>query len=358
VSKPTIFFSHSSLDKAQLSRLKDRFCAKTGGAIEVFLSCDGQSIPLGTNWVYRIQESLDATALMVVFITPNSLKSRWIYFESGYSYAKGVRVIPVGFLGVDVGNIGPPLSLLQAFNITSSETLNNLIALTNERFGHNHSLSFSPSDYDYILGSEESTKAGPFSGILEYIDDIHLYLTKNECLRAEPGQLLSDINALLDVATIEHQSSASSIQFRGVTISAIDGIVPNPLQIDAAPATLHITLPTIINILSLVRGDGVKNVAFSFELTDGMGVLQKTHKLTAQLYDSEIQLGPEGGLVFRDLKFNTGNYSFISRSSPRRGNAYVRMIPLTSVFGAEDAAALLKLLLASGVIFREETSFS
>jgi TIR domain len=120
MSKPTIFFSHSSLDQARLNRLKEAFCDKTGNSIEVFLSSDGQSIPLGRNWVYRVQEGLEAAALMLVFITPNSIGSGWVYFEAGYSYAKGVRVIPIGFLGVDLAQIGPPLSLLQGFNITSA----------------------------------------------------------------------------------------------------------------------------------------------------------------------------------------------------------------------------------------------
>src|ERR1035441_9637819 len=107
MNKPTIFFSHSSLDKRQLGRLKEVFCAKTGGAIDVFLSSDGQSIPLGTNWVYRVQEGLESAALMLVFITPNSVGSSWIYFEAGFSYAKQIRVIPIGFLGIDLLRLGP-----------------------------------------------------------------------------------------------------------------------------------------------------------------------------------------------------------------------------------------------------------
>jgi hypothetical protein len=166
MNKPTVFFSHSSLDKGQLNRLKEAFCAKTGGAINVFLSSDGQSIPLGTNWVYRVQEGLEGAALMLVFITPNSINSSWVYFEAGYSYAKRVRVIPIGFLGVDLTQIGPPLSLLQGFNITSADTLNNLIALANEQFGHKHSLTFLPEDYDHIVGAGATTLTGAFREVL------------------------------------------------------------------------------------------------------------------------------------------------------------------------------------------------
>src|SRR5258706_16087192 len=100
--KAIIFFSHSSLDKDVLGKLKNLFSEKTGGSIDVFLSSDGQSIPLGRNWVHRVEDALDSSKLMIIFVTPNSLRSNWIYFESGFAYAKKIRVVPVGFLGVDV----------------------------------------------------------------------------------------------------------------------------------------------------------------------------------------------------------------------------------------------------------------
>src|SRR6266566_2732427 len=89
MSKPTIFFSHSSRDQAQLVRLKELFIEKTGGSIDVFLTCDGQSIPLGRNWVHQIEEALEYAPLMVVFVSPNSLRSSWLFFESGFAYSKG-----------------------------------------------------------------------------------------------------------------------------------------------------------------------------------------------------------------------------------------------------------------------------
>jgi len=47
MTKLTIFFSHSSQDKKELTRMKELFITKTGGSIDVFLSRDGQSVPLG-----------------------------------------------------------------------------------------------------------------------------------------------------------------------------------------------------------------------------------------------------------------------------------------------------------------------
>lgn len=354
MNKPTIFFSHSSLDKGQLNRLKEAFCAKTGGAVEVFLSSDGQSIPLGRNWVYRVQEGLETASLMLVFITPNSINSSWVYFEAGYSYAKQVRVIPIGFLGVDLAQIGPPLSLLQGFNIASADTLNNLIALVNEQFSHKHSLSFLPEDYDNILGAGATTLTGPFGELLEHIEDIRLYLSvRDDGLKAEPKQLIHDINALLDSASIDHQSGDSFIRMRGVTISVAEGVSSTPLIVNADPAAIHATLPILVRIIGSIRNDGVQGIDFTFELTSGMEVVQKAHKITARLYDSEVQLLPEDGLLFRTLRFETGHYHSFAESKPRRGNAYVKVTPVSAEFNPEDAAALLRLLLETNVIYRE-----
>ena len=149
-SKPTIFFSHNSHDADILKLLKDLFVRKTGGSISVFLSSDGQSIKLGHNWVHSIEKALNSARIMVVFVTDNSIESSWIYFESGHAYAKGIRVIPVGLGGAQIGRIRPPLSLLQGFNITDHEGLNNLLEVVNEEFGHSHSDRFTQDDYQEL----------------------------------------------------------------------------------------------------------------------------------------------------------------------------------------------------------------
>lgn len=132
MAKPAIFLSHSSRDARALARLNELFVAATGGSVDTFLSSDGQSIPLGRNWVHRIEDALEHAELMIVFVSPSSLRSNWIFFESGFAYAKKIRVVPVGFLGIDLASLPPPLSLLQGFNITSEEGLNNIIAVTND----------------------------------------------------------------------------------------------------------------------------------------------------------------------------------------------------------------------------------
>lgn len=131
MKKETIFFSHSSKDGKAVNYLKDLIQEKTGSMLNIFLSSDGQSIPFGTNWVHKIEQGLDDAIIMFVFITPNSIRSNWIYFESGFAYSKKVRVIPIG-MGTTISDLKPPLNLLQGFNLSSKEGINNIIKIIND----------------------------------------------------------------------------------------------------------------------------------------------------------------------------------------------------------------------------------
>lgn len=152
MSKPTVFFSHSSKDKELIIKLKDKLMSYTGGTLNIFLSSDGQSIPFGTNWIHKIEEGLKEAKIMFVFVTTNSITSGWIYFEAGFAYSKDIHVIPVG-IGIEIGAIKAPLNLLQGFNLTSEDSLNNFISIINKEFDYSFAEQFSQNDYDGIINS-------------------------------------------------------------------------------------------------------------------------------------------------------------------------------------------------------------
>ena len=155
MSKPTVFFSHSSKDKEQILAIKDKLNSATGGVLDIFLSSDGQSIPFGTNWVHKVEQGLKDATIMFVFATENSIRSGWIYFEAGFAYSKGIKVVPVG-LGVSINDLKAPLSLLQGFDIESADSMNNIIAIINREFDYRFSEAFSPSDYQEIIDKAAS----------------------------------------------------------------------------------------------------------------------------------------------------------------------------------------------------------
>lgn len=168
MSKPTLFFSHSSKDKDVILSIKNKLDSATGGVMDIFMSSDGQSIPFGTNWIHKIEEGLQAAKIMFVFVTENSISSGWIYFEAGYAYSKGIHVIPVG-IGVDIGSLKAPLNLLQGFNIFSEDSLNNFITIINRTFDYHFSNIFEHNDYLEVIKnlSSEAFNTIIFENIVE-----------------------------------------------------------------------------------------------------------------------------------------------------------------------------------------------
>lgn len=204
MEKPTIFFSHSAKDRNVILPIKEKLMKITSGVIQIFMSSDGQSIPFGNNWIHKIEDGLNNAKIMFVFVTPTSIESGWIYFEAGFAYSKGIDVIPVG-VGIDIGSIRPPLSLLQGFNITSSESLNNFVTVINKNFD----LSFEPTfdeedfahlfrdfremksdlnfdnifcsaDYSIFASKSKPENCGGRSNILDVLNVIQNYLENND----------------------------------------------------------------------------------------------------------------------------------------------------------------------------------
>lgn len=174
MDKPTIFFSHSSIDRDYISELQKGVNERTSGTVNIFQSSDGESIPFGNNWVHKIEENLHKAKIMFVFVSPESLSSSWIYFESGFAYAKNVKVIPIGIKGVDIGKLRPPINLLQGFNLVSEAGMNNIISILNDEFNCSFSASFNTDDYEKISIFDENS----LSSNTEVFDHIN-YITFN-----------------------------------------------------------------------------------------------------------------------------------------------------------------------------------
>ncbi|MEM6366512.1 MAG: toll/interleukin-1 receptor domain-containing protein [Planctomycetota bacterium] len=170
MQKPVVFFSHASRDRDAVDPIRRRILEVTGNAIDIFMSSDGSSIPFGRNWLKEIVDALRDCRLMFVWMTPTSVRSNWIPFESGHAYARGIRVIPVGLLGVSVSSIGAPINLLQGFDVTSGRSLNNVIAVINDEFQLTFPDAFSD---DFYTTSVENQSHEFDAELLEYVTGLN-----------------------------------------------------------------------------------------------------------------------------------------------------------------------------------------
>lgn len=177
MDKPVLFFSHSSKDRDIILPIKDKLNNITGNTVEIFMSSDGQSIPFGSNWIHKVEEGLNEAKLMFVFVTETSLASGWIHFEAGFAYSKEIKVVPVG-IGVNIGSLKPPLNLLQGFNITSGDSLNNFVNILNKTFSYTFSESFSEDDY-YAIQNKIERNTDSINTIKEFMSDATFDMISN-----------------------------------------------------------------------------------------------------------------------------------------------------------------------------------
>lgn len=232
MGKPTVFFSHSSLDCDVILPIKDKISQITGNTLDLFMSSDGQSIPFGRNWIHKIEEGLKSAQIMFVFVTPNSIDSAWIYFEAGFAYSKDIQVIPVG-IGINIGQLKPPLSLLQGFNITSADSLNNFITVINREFNLTFKDVFEEMDYKEVFRSVTvpalSLRINEIFTQAKYQIDSQCRNDEDNVTKCDVGKYFSSINDYLDEKEIPYAFDEDNfpnmkkvILVNGISIELLD----------------------------------------------------------------------------------------------------------------------------------------
>lgn len=353
MSKPTVFFSHSSQDQKPLARLKEIFCTKSGGSIDVFLSSDGQSIPFGRNWVHGVEQALNRASLMLVFVTPSSVRSNWLYFEAGYAYSKGIRVVPVGLFGVDLSTVTPPLSLLQGFNVTSEAGLNNIVAIANDVFGHAHAESFVPDDFRAISsasGPRTDAQLGEHAGTL---DQIVLRIGEDSLVVADPVESLRKIAAVLAAEGRDCDVSDKTLDVLGIRFFAQVGNGPDYLRVDVDPSVADVALPLVERAVRAVRKQGLTGLELRLDFINGIAVVKERHKITGRLYGSEARLAQENYLRYRNVEFSLGRLMSLSNRQVHQGGAYINIRLLEDVLSLNHLRDLLDLLFDREIVFFE-----
>jgi hypothetical protein len=307
MNKPAVFISHSSKDEQIVRVLSDVLRQKTGGAIEIFVSSDGQSIPLGYNWIHAIEDALNRASLMFVLLSPNSVGSQWIYFEAGYSYSQKRRVIPIGILGVDLGGMAPPMSLLQGFNVTSPASLDNLLVLINQEFDHAHQAAFTQAEYDTIFGHVRRQADPLLQECVDWVDYLRI------CVRLPFHALKPHIERVLTSAKVDCGMDDSEVTSYGATYRPQ---FYSPREVPFEEKTLELDLdPTLANANLLIlrkiiasytvesKIDTAPNVEVRIFFAPWVNYVKEKHRLTAKLPRSGIRFGAHHDLVYENRSF-------------------------------------------------------
>lgn len=317
MSKHIVFFSYSSKDEVTLKKLKEVLSQKLGGVVDIFMSSDGQSIPFGKNWVHKVEEALNNSTVMFVFVSPNSINSKWIYFEAGFSYSKGMRVVPVGIFGIDLERTSPPLNLLQGFNIKSAEALNNLIAIINDEYSYSFKESFTQENYEKIFVEDISLSN---EGLKEYASIINTIKFELAC--DDYALAIDSIKKYFDDKKIEYQSLEHITYTYGISFQK-DPYKNNMLIVEVDPIIIPVAFRIVDDIIKLFQTGDRVNYLFVIKFIDSVFYCKEPHRMTSRIYNTNIKIGENDFFVYGDINFKIEHYYNVGSAGATRGPSYI-----------------------------------
>lgn len=134
-----IFISHDNSDTEFARIIAQTITRITLGQVKMSFSADvlstGGFTPVD-KWLNETRTKLRQTKIIVVLLTPQSIKSQWIYFESGFGASSAdCEIVPVG-IGINCSSEVPfPLAMYQCYQLSDYESLK---AFTQRIFSKNH----------------------------------------------------------------------------------------------------------------------------------------------------------------------------------------------------------------------------
>src|SRR6266700_1777197 len=146
-----VFVSHAAVDEEIAKRLKSAM-EETLPGIRIFVSSDPEDLKPGDPWVEVILSNLSQAELIIVLATQRALSRKWVWYESGACWSRGVRVVPCCVGTLRKGQLPAPFSSFQALNIDEEEGYGRLMHAVADEFGLSH-----PNSFD-ISGSVQRLK--------------------------------------------------------------------------------------------------------------------------------------------------------------------------------------------------------
>lgn len=351
--KPIIFFSHSSLDRDLILPIKNHILKETGNTIQIFMSSDGASVPFGKNWLKEIEDALIDCELMFSWVTPNSIKSNWIYFESGYAYSRGIKVVPLGFDGINLEDLAAPLSFLQGFNVKSAAGLNNIVAVINKEFDLTFPDVFDDSFYEGTIQSQLSENS---SELLQYIREVECEFytsvsSSNTKLTLKENwlKIFQDIlNEMDQTFTVRDNGEILGIGFKVYTKNYSGKAYPS-IKID--PLAINSQLPFLKETYKRSYNENGKGVVFNIKLKRPYKLPDDNHLISSRLSNNEVEFDTD----FPHFLYRFRNVLFRISSQKERTSKLTKENEIIIIVDPESNAdipllSLIKLLAKRNVI--------
>ncbi len=119
-----IFVSYSKKDRQQAYRIVDDLLA---AGFEIWID---RSLEIGDKWEETVEQELQAATDVIIILSQNSLKSKWVMHESSMAYALKKNLFPVLIEAIEVEDLpiwASKIQFQQFYGVDYQQAMQNLI---------------------------------------------------------------------------------------------------------------------------------------------------------------------------------------------------------------------------------------
>ncbi|HSV98522.1 MAG TPA: toll/interleukin-1 receptor domain-containing protein [Sedimentisphaerales bacterium] len=130
-----VFISHVANESEIAIWIKKEIGELLKGAIQFFVSSDGEHLVGGDKWLDKILTELKNSHTVLVLCSEESVRRPWVSFEAGGAWMADKRVIPLCHGNMEPGKLPQPLAALQAYSLHDPKHIRQLVCLLAESTG-------------------------------------------------------------------------------------------------------------------------------------------------------------------------------------------------------------------------------
>ncbi len=246
----------------------------------------------------------------------------------------------------------PPLGLLQGFNITSKDSMSNLIAVINKEFEFSFDIAFKDSDFKEVFETDDALSGGVLEEFASFADDI-VFSTK-----CKHGPDSGAVETFLSDCDVEFSVVDRTVVIPGISLPLHSGTV----EVKVDPSVFGPASEVVERLIPFLAGKefpGYYDMALS--LRSPFQAIEALHKVSARIFNSELSLGKGEFLSFRSLRLlatqrrRTVSLGY-SRSPARRtvpAGVDVKIFCEQSSLVEAPIGEALRALMKTGIIYIE-----
>lgn len=135
MERPNVFISHIHEEAELADIFKANLLKDFLGLIDIFVSSDGQSVPIGNRWLDDVDAALVRAKVQMILCNQRSIGRPWINFEAGAGWVQKIPVVPVCHTGMQPSSLPIPLNMLQGIEASDEAGLRRVYELLATQLG-------------------------------------------------------------------------------------------------------------------------------------------------------------------------------------------------------------------------------